>query len=319
MDDDERVSAALQAAFPDRTVDRVGAAGPSWNDANHTVGVEFADGDRCYLKIASDGDGIRIARERAVVERVDGVPVPDVLAADAGGDPPYLVTRPVDGDPLIRRWDDADADGRRGLARRVGRSLATVHDHRFDSHGHVVGGTGDGLDVDAAPWSEVLVDTVRNLQSRAPCDRRSEHFEAVVAAVRDAAPLLDDAPAALLHGDPAQPNCFVVDDEVGFLDWEIAHVGDPARDVVRARDQQFDPLRGEAPPAVVDAFHDGYRERAGGLPEGFERRQPLYEAVRLLGVSGYLDRTAEFVDEPVGELTAWLDVELNRRLDRIPV
>jgi len=81
---DDRIRSVLDAAFPDREVERVETAEPSWNDKNETVSVEFAGdggtggdrtggdgtpgGDRIYLKIATDGDASRVAREEALMQ-----------------------------------------------------------------------------------------------------------------------------------------------------------------------------------------------------------------------------------------------------------
>lgn len=314
---DSRVASALDDAFPDRAVEDMGSTGPSWNDLNRTVRVEFADGETVYLKVAADRDGSRIARERAVLAYADAnlaVPVPTVVASETEGPVPHLATAPLPGQPLIAEWSDADEAEREELAHKVGAALAEVHAARFDEHGHVTGGGADGLELDTAPWTDVLVDTVEAARALASDDRFDHHYDDVISAVEANRALLDDAPAALLHGDPAQPNCVRGLDGVGLLDWEIAHVGDPARDLHRARDQQFDPLRGDAPDRIIESFHDGYRERAGGLPARFDDRRPVYEAVRFLGVSGYVDKYAEFVDEPPEELADWVEAEMERRL-----
>jgi len=58
---EETVETALGAAFPGRVIDRTFGVGPSWNGANETVGVVFADGSRVFCKVAVAGDGSRIA------------------------------------------------------------------------------------------------------------------------------------------------------------------------------------------------------------------------------------------------------------------
>jgi aminoglycoside phosphotransferase len=312
-------AAALSDAFPDREVDSVHAAGPSWNAANETARVEFVDGDAVYLKVACDDDGSRITRERAVVAYVGAfgtVPVPTVVASDPDAAVPYLATAPVTGEPLLSVLGEATVDEKVAMARAVGRALAGVHAHRFDRHGHVVGGGADGLDLEPGSWTDVLTDTIREMRSRAPSERFRGHFGAVIDAVEANRDLLDAAPATLLHGDPAVPNCFV-DGTVGLLDWEIAHVGDPVRDLHRTVDQQFATPREGAPEAYVTAFHEGYRERADGLPEGVETRRPIYEVVRLLGVSGHFENYVEHLDEPPEEFASWVEAEMRRRLDRL--
>lgn len=317
---DERITRALEDAFPDRDVAAVNASGPSWNDGNRTVGIDFRDGEAVFLKLSNDSDGSRIARERAVIDYVAGnsdVPVPTVLASDTAGEVPYLVTAPVSGETLLSPWSDADTAERAELARRVGTALASVHALRFGEHGHVTGGDEDGLELDTGPWTDVLVDSTTELWEVASSDRFDHHVDAAIEAVEANRELLDDAPAALLHGDPARPNCFRGEAGIGFLDWEIAHVGDPIRDVERTRGLQIDSLRAEGPEEIRTAFYDGYRERAGGLPEGFEERRPVYDVVRFLGHSGVFDKWAAFLDTDPEKLATWMDAEMDRRLAEI--
>ncbi|SDN02107.1 Predicted kinase, aminoglycoside phosphotransferase (APT) family [Halogranum gelatinilyticum] len=314
---DEDVASALGSAFPSREVDDIGSTGPSWNEKNQTVRVEFVDGGAVYLKLAADGDGSRIRRERAVLDYVSAnyqVPTPTVLVSETDTRVPYLVTDPVAGETVSRVWADADDAERAAVARQVGKALASLHSRRFDGHGRVVGGDADGLELDRGLWTDVLNESVAEMRELAPDDRFDGYFETVTDAVETNRSLLDDAPAALLHGDPAGPNSFCVGDDVGFLDWERAHVGDPARDLYRAYDQQFCTLRAAASERITTAFFDGYRERAGGLPDGAEKRRPVYEAVRFLGVVGYFEHWVEFSDEPSDELATWMEGEMERRL-----
>lgn len=316
---DDRVAAVLNDAFPGQGVAAVRPPGPSWNEKNHTVRVDFEDGASIYLKLAVDGDATRVACERAVAAYVGAntaIPVPTVVASAIDDPIPYLATAPVDGQTFLKRWSDAETAERATLARGIGKSLACVHAERFERHGHITGGDAAGLDLDTDPWTDVLLDTVAEQHEIAPSERFDHHFEQVVAAVEANRDSLDDAPAALLHGDAAKPNCFLVDNEVGFLDWEIAHVGDPARDLVRTRGN-LDTLRNDGPEAIVDALQEGYRERTGGVPDGFAERQPIYEAVRFLGNSGFYDHLVEFTGEPPEELAAWIEAGMKRRLAAI--
>ncbi|WP_154018048.1 phosphotransferase, partial [Halorubrum sp. AJ67] len=144
----EPISRALSAAFPDRIPDRLTGVGPSWNGANETVGVTFADGGRAFLKVALVDESRRITRERAVLRYVDAhspIPVPEVLAADPDGDPAYLATAPARGRELLGVYEAAIDDERERLLRRVGSALAALHADRFARHGEIVGaGTGTG-------------------------------------------------------------------------------------------------------------------------------------------------------------------------------
>lgn len=317
---DESIDAALDDAFPDRAVAETGETGPSWNETNETVEVRFADGGTAYLKVAVDGDGSRIARERAVISFLRAncdVRVPDVVAAAPDAAVPYLATAPLAGRNLAVAWAEATPDERATLARMVGAALADLHAVPVEGHGHVGGGGAAGLDVGTAPWADVLLDRVDLMRDLAVSDRFDRHFDEVAESVATNRDLLDGAPAALLHGDPAQPNCVRDGDDLGFLDWEIAYVGDPVRELVRARYQQFDHPRADAPGRILDAFHDGYHDRAGGLPDGFERRRRVYEAVNLLTISGFFENWVEHADGSAADLADWLEDELARRLAAI--
>jgi len=61
---DADVRAAVEAAFPDRAVASADAVGPSWNEANETVKIDFDDGGTAYLKRAVDGDADRECARR---------------------------------------------------------------------------------------------------------------------------------------------------------------------------------------------------------------------------------------------------------------
>jgi hypothetical protein len=111
------VEPVLARSFPDREVETIGDAGPSWNDDNATVSVTFADGERAFCKVAVDGDPSRAAREAGVVAYVAAnapVPVPRIHAVGTGddADPPFIATDAVDGEIGWRAWRDRDDDER---------------------------------------------------------------------------------------------------------------------------------------------------------------------------------------------------------------
>ncbi|WP_267643186.1 phosphotransferase family protein [Haloarchaeobius amylolyticus] len=314
---DTQLESVLAAAFPDRTVDEVGGTGPSWNERNRTVHVEFADAPPVFVKYATDGSPTRITRERAAMTYVGAntaVPVATVVASDIDHEVPYLATRPMAGENYLKAWMDGDEAAHEALVRDLGETLARIHSLRFHEHGLLCGGDETTLDLDVDPWSEVLVATIEDSRDLAPSDRFDHYFDEVIAKVRANAALLDDAPAALLHGDPAKPNCYCTESGLGMLDWEIAHVGDPARDLYRARAQQLDSFWVETPEDLVTALYDGYREQAGGLPDGYHEREPIYRAVWLLGTAGFYENMSEFADEPAEEFAEMVDAEMQRRL-----
>lgn len=315
---EEQHSAAIGAAFPDRTVTDVETQGPSWNDRNRTVELTFADGDAAYLKLATDGEGTRIARERAVIQYVDAtldVPVPTIIAADPEYAVPYLSTAPVPGESLLRLWARGDEEERESLIAAVGRTFAELHSERFETAGRIVGGGAVELELDAGPWTDVLVGQIELKREIAPAERFPEHFDAVIEAVEANRELLDQAPVALLHGDPAHPNGFRSDEQVGFLDWEISHVGDPVRELHRVRRQLIESQYFDVADRLETVFLDAYRSQAGSLPQGFEERRAIYDAVGYLGRTTFFSKWAPDSDRPEEELAAEAAAEMERRLE----
>lgn len=309
--------AAVDAAFPTRTVADVGSTGPSWNEQNQTIRVSFTDDGVAFLKAATDGDGTRVARERAVIDYVQAstdIGVPNILSVAPEGNPPHLATAALGETSLRVQLDESDDTAQLSLLGRVGRALARLHDHRFDRHGAIVGGDADGLTVETAPWPDVLRDRIALARSVAPAERFAHHYDEVAAAVEANRDTLAKAPAALVHGDPAAPNTFVLPGRVGFIDWELAHVGDPARELHRATDQLLADADGNAPDEMVQALHDGYRDHAGSLPDGYAERKPIYDAERFLGRTGFFENWVEYAETDPETLAERFETEMQRRL-----
>lgn len=309
----EALQAGIRAAFPDRTVERVTER--DTRPGNATAHVTFADGRQAYLKTATDGT-YRLAREIAATRYVAehcAVGVPEVLAADAGSDPPYLATAPLDGTVMTDVWRDEDVD-REWLAREAGRALAGVHEARFAEPGQVVAGGAEDLELRRDSWTDVLIRTVEERAEDWWADRFAEVPERVVGVLEDARPLLDGAPAALLHLDAARPNVHV--DPPGLLDWERAVVGDPALDLVDSVANNFDQpdVPDEHFERLRNAQFAGYRERAGGLPDGLAERRPVYRLFTYLLVPQAFEDWSAGADVPNDELAANVRDELDDRV-----
>ncbi|RDI70220.1 phosphotransferase family protein [Halopelagius longus] len=317
---DEDIAAALTSAFPEREIEEVLPAGPSWNDLNETVRVEFADGQSAFLKIAADEDGSRITRECAVIDYVDtycNVVVPTVIASEAASEPPYLVTAPMRERSLASQWAELRRTERTAALRQVGCALADVNSQEFDHHGHIVDGDSDGLVLDTGSWTTILVDRIEMMRELASSDRFEQYYDEVIEGVKANRERLDLAPATLAHGDPAMPNIFRSETTLGFVDWERAHIGDPAKELHRAQNQLLESRNLDEDEQLVAALHDGYRQRAGSLPTGLDDRAPIYDAVRLLGTAGFFDKVVEFSDESPEEVATWIEAEMTERLSAI--
>ncbi|PSP15610.1 hypothetical protein BRC62_07010 [Halobacteriales archaeon QH_10_67_13] len=169
------VTRAVRTSLPEATVDAVEPAGPTWNQTTRVARVTLTDGEAVYCKVTPDDpDGAELRGEAAAVRYAAAntpVTVPTVLAVTT--DPvPALVTEPVAGTPVDEEWFDAAPERRETLARRLGRSLASVHARRFDRPGEIVGGDGDGLVVEHAPWPDVLEQAARHASTPATTGSR---------------------------------------------------------------------------------------------------------------------------------------------------
>lgn len=312
----EDVKTIIANAFPGREPEEIGPAGPSWNDQNETARVDFSDGETVYLKMATDNLGSRIERERAAINYVDTrctVAVPTVITSDTSGSITYLATSAMQEENLARRWQDSTLQDQLQDVKRIGIAFAEIHSCSFERHGHIVGIEEDGLLLDTGTWTEVLIDIIDSIRERASTDRFQHFFHEVTVGLTENRDHLDYAPATLVHGDPAQPNLFHSNNTTGFIDWELAHIGDPARELNRAEKQLI--LNASEP--MVPAFHEGYQQRAGSLPDGFEDRRPIYDVIWHLNRLSVFEKIVESADEPAEEVVDSYEENMNRLLNNI--
>ena len=191
--------------------------------------------------------------EIAVLEAAHGtgVPVAEVVTSSrglSGENPlgePFMVMRAVEGETIARKIlrDDSFAAARPVLAGQIGRAMAQIH--RINHIGI------EGLD------GEDQVGKYRQLM-----DESGQHHPAFEIAFRwleANRPVAN--PQCLVHGDFRLGNVIVGDDGLrAVLDWELAHIGDPAEDLgwVCVRAWRFggsSPVAGVGPYAVLlDAY-----------------------------------------------------------------
>jgi len=152
-----------------------------------------------------------------------GVPVPRVLWGEESDQPlggPFLVMERVEGETIPRKLlrDDAFAQARQRMVGQCATALAQIHRLPIDSV--------DVLGPARSPL-ELLGD------QRALIDRLGEPHPVFELALRW---LESRAPApgriALVHGDFRTGNLIVGSDGLrAVIDWELAHLGDPAEDL----------------------------------------------------------------------------------------
>ncbi len=168
------------------------------------------------------GSGVGLPLEAAVIRRAEaaGVPVPPILhelSPEDGAGTGFVMPR-IEGETLpqriLRQPDFAPARDR--FAEDAGRILAVIH--RLDP---------EGLPLRRLTPEEMLADLV---------DRHARHglprpvFEMAIRWLSDHAPA--SVTPRLVHGDFRMGNLMIGPDRLrAVLDWELAHVGDPASDL----------------------------------------------------------------------------------------
>lgn len=170
------------------------------------------------------GNAIGLAKEAALIQAAAGqnAPVPGVVhvcGPDDGLGEAYVMER-IEGETLGRRIvrDDAFADIRPNLARQCGEVLAKIHATPLD-------GLPELAVSDAASELEKYEAIYRGVGDRRPI------FEAAFRWLKDRAPKLEKP--VLVHGDFRNGNLMIHPDAglAAVLDWELAHLGDPAEDL----------------------------------------------------------------------------------------
>jgi aminoglycoside phosphotransferase (APT) family kinase protein len=249
-----------------------GASRESWGAAARTAG-----GGQRRLILLRDPEGsdrhgdVALQAAAMTAARVAGVPVPEVYdhgEQALGRGRPYLLTERLDGETIPRRLlrDDAYAAARPGLARRLGKVLARIH--------QVDPGCVPGLPrVDAISQVTALYQEFGEPRPALEIGLRwlAEHRP-------------PPRPDALVHGDFRTGNLIVAEDGLrGVLDWELTHRGDPLQDLgwlcTKAwRFGSADPVGGFGARAdLMSGYADG-----GGTPpdEATQQWWELYGTVR---------------------------------------
>jgi aminoglycoside phosphotransferase (APT) family kinase protein len=174
--------------------------------------------------MTGSGNAIGLAKEAALIQAAarQGAPVPPVVrvcAPDDGLGEAYVMGR-VEGETLGRCIvrDDAFAAVRPTLARQCGEVLARIHSTPLD-------GLPELAVSDAASELEKYEAIYRGVGDRRPI------FEAAFRWLKDRAPELEKP--VLVHGDFRNGNLMIHPEKglAAVLDWELAHLGDPAEDL----------------------------------------------------------------------------------------
>lgn len=195
-----------------------------------TWAFDLDDGTPLILRRRPDGAAIRetalpLASEAALIRAADlaGAPAPSVVHVCGPGDGlgEAYVMRRLEGETLGRRVvrDEAFAAVRPDLARRCGEVLARIHAVPTDGLPDLAASDARG---ELARYEEIY----RQLGARRPI------LEAAFRWLETIAPPPPERPV-LVHGDFRNGNLMIhpTGGLVGVLDWELAHLGDPAEDL----------------------------------------------------------------------------------------
>jgi aminoglycoside phosphotransferase (APT) family kinase protein len=195
-----------------------------------TWAFDLDDGTPLILRRRPDSAAMRetaqsLASEARLIRAADqaGAPAPSVVhvCAPSDGLGEAYVMRRLEGETLGRRIvrDEAFAAVRPDLARRCGEVLA--HIHAVPTEGLPDLATSDARG-EIARYEEIY----RQLGARRPI------LEAAFRWLETVAPPPPERPV-LVHGDFRNGNLMIhpTGGLVGVLDWELAHLGDPAEDL----------------------------------------------------------------------------------------
>ncbi len=206
-----------------------------------------------------------LSAEAALIQAAGaaGVPAPGIVhvCGEADGLGEAYVMTAVEGETLGRRIvrDAAFAGVRTGLARRCGEVLARIHAPPLSGLPRLE--TMDAL---------AVLDRYRGIYLE--LGARRPVLEAAFQWLRRRAP--QPVPPVLLHGDFRNGNLMVHPERglAAVLDWELAHLGDPAEDLgwICVASWRFG---GDAPVGGFGSYEDllaGY-QGGGGRPVSLER------------------------------------------------
>ena len=235
-----------------------------------------ADGSRYIVQSQRTGSPRDMHVEIEVLEAAHrlGVPVAEVVADSRGtsGHPVlgdrFMIVRAVEGETIARKIlrDERFAAARRVLPAQIGTAMAQLH--RID-HTSIAG---------LEPDDQVT-------KYRQLLDESGQHHPAFEIAFRwlesnRPAP----NPACLVHGDFRLGNLIVGDDGLrAVLDWELAHIGDPAEDLgwVCVRAWRFGASRPVAGVGEYVELLDAYAHESGRrIPEADLRWWELLGTVK---------------------------------------
>ena len=203
--------------------------------------------------------GMSVVDEYSLIESVysSGVSAPKPFALDSSDKvfgSPFILMQKMPGECLGHMYNIPDLQSV-SLVSDIAVKLAAVHDIPLKKLGPEINGANSRSSDMALKWitASEAAWKATNLPSTA--------FTMAFEWLRCHANLYDSSPRALVHGDYGLNNLLIEDDRVtGILDWEHAHIGNPAYDL-----GYFHPMA--AALASWPSFLDAYANTGIHMPD----------------------------------------------------
>lgn len=306
----ERLTALLEALEDDLDDARPVEIARREDYTNELVDIFLDDGRVLMIKRARTREaaaGFRTARRASrLIRRNSGVLAPAHLDVPPGiFERPTLVYWRIPYPIMEDIWPELSGPDRPRAMRSWGAVVARIHRIRFPGHGKL--NTDGPPDLPLDDFLEEHID--RRL--RPPCAAVLPYALDVVDRLRDAipavAPRIERDGGVLVHNDLHMGNmlCEVDDDAgarcIGVIDLEAAFAGPREADLARPQ-VLYGPRFGDLPPALLEAFHDGYGHHADPAGLAFYRSRHTLNLALHFAVNRWTRLARETADAAAREL-----------------
>tara|TARA_B110000503_G_scaffold13843_1_gene18714 strand:+ start:337 stop:1800 length:1464 start_codon:yes stop_codon:yes gene_type:complete len=281
--DEESMTEFIRNAFPDEIdVTISNATFVAGGYSKFTMDIVLANTKSLPSNIILRGDadggfgGMSVVDEYSLIGSVyaSGVCAPEPLAIDSSDKvfgSPFILMEKMPGDCLGHMFNIPDLRSV-ALVTDIAVKLAAVHNIPLIKLGAQINGSNLRSSENALKWiagSEAAW-KASNLPSTA--------FTTAFEWLRYHADLYDNSPRALVHGDYGLNNLLIEGDRVtGILDWEHAHIGNPAYDL-----GYFHPMASAL--ASWSTFLDAYANTGVNMPDDKEIDYSILLGATRVGV-----------------------------------
>lgn len=272
----------IRAQLPGNSKAKIESSGfVSGGHSKFTLAIELTGTNTIPPEIILRGDasdqfsGADVAYEHRLQKALyeHSICVPRPLALEESGSvfgSPFMLSERASGSTIGHMFDMPEPDEK--VLIDIARHLAAIHEISIEDLGDWVSNANNKTSDKVLEWLEL---GYRDLSATG---LHSATFEAAFSWLRENAILNDAAPRTLVHGDFGLNNLLIEGSDVqAILDWEFAHVGNPAYDLgyfyymARAL-------------GSWDQFLESYASSGGALPDEEQLNYSILLASTRLGV-----------------------------------